>query len=76
MAHAELGELDRAISVQAVLITQARERGDEKALEELGKRLDAYRANQPWRAKDGREIAASTAPPGEDGSQPPGRPGG
>lgn len=63
MAHAELGEFDRAISVQAVLITQAQERGDEKALAELGKRLDAYRANKPWRAKDGKEIAVSTSLP-------------
>jgi tetratricopeptide (TPR) repeat protein len=63
MAHAELGQFDRAIELQRQLIAQAEGEGDSERVESLRQRLESYERSEPWRAASPVEIATATEPP-------------
>ena len=63
MAFAELGEFERAITIQEKMVEIVANAGDERLALIMRERLDAYRSQQSWRAKTPLEIVLSTELP-------------
>lgn len=67
MAFAELGEYGRATAIQEAMVKIVEPSGNQSLLTLMRARLDAYKSQQPWRAKSPLEIIQSTELPGSGG---------
>lgn len=56
LAHAENGELARAVELQRELIEEARRRGETELVADFGKKLERLERGEAWTARSPREI--------------------
>jgi tetratricopeptide (TPR) repeat protein len=60
MAHAEMGQLDRARELQRVLVAEALQNGDDLLAQDLRAKLRAFESGRAWSAAGPEEILDAT----------------